>query len=112
MKKAERIHREWFRPISLNNRRSCPECLQKLPPEESIWSWGEYRYAKWKTVMHFCRQCFPVIQAHLIIHAGGCGCKFELVGKEVKLPDWLTLNCLANNLPNGGLGNGTTNIGN
>lgn len=92
-KKKERTHREWFRTV-MDRRMSCPRCHAKLPPGESVWSWGEYVIGKWRTVTHFCKECFPDIQKELVDHAKGCGCQFELVGyQRTSLPDWLTLSC-------------------
>lgn len=88
-----RVHNEWFRSVSLGNRKSCPSCGDKLEPGEKVWSWGEYVRAKWRTVMHFCKHCYEKsVCAPLLAHAGPCGCKIELVayGGE-RLPEWLVL---------------------
>ena len=59
----QKIHSEYFRIVSLGKRKSCPHCGQKLPPGESIWSWGEYIHGTWGTVQYFCQQCFsPVVE--------------------------------------------------
>lgn len=87
----QNIHNEWFRTVLLGNRKSCPECKQKLNGE-SIWSWGEYVNAKWRTVRYFCKHCYPDIQRDLIAHRNDCGCDFELIGYSGEtLPDWLSL---------------------
>lgn len=87
-----RTHNEWFRPVSLGNRKSCPTCCLKLLPEESVWSWGEYVRAKWRTVAYFCKQCFESrVRTPLVAHGGDCGCEINLVGYHCKLPDWLAL---------------------
>ena len=90
-----RIHREWFRTVSLGNRKSCPNCKETLPQGEKIWSWGQYVRAKWQTIQYCCGDCFPTdVIPRLREHAAGCGCTFAL---EVKLgfdevrPAWLTL---------------------
>jgi hypothetical protein len=89
---AKRNHNEWFRPVCLGNRKTCPNCRQRLSIGESIWSWGEYRNARWHTVAHFCRQCFSdTVCEHLLEHAGQCGCTITLVGKGCSLPVWLSL---------------------
>ena len=91
-KSKDRVHREWFRSV-MPKRKSCPNCGEKLLPGEQIWSWGEYVRAKWRTVQHFCKLCFPAIQQALQQHAGGCGCKFELVMyRGESQPEWLVLN--------------------
>jgi hypothetical protein len=91
-KVKERIHREWFRTVSLGNRKSCPSCGTKLAEGEQIWSWGEYVRAKWRTVRHLCSKCWSDVKADLIPHANECGCQFELVGYGgQKLPEWMTL---------------------
>jgi len=106
-----RVHREWFRTVELGGRKSCPTCGTRLEPGESIWSWGEYVRAKWRTITHFCKQDWEDrlhegahpqfgqysyvqkgIKSELLQHAGGCGCEFELVGYQgQKLPEWMTL---------------------
>ena len=87
-----RTHNEWFRPVALNNRKSCPRCHAKLLPDECIWSWGEYTNAKWRTVKHFCKNCFATEVADpLLAHGGPCGCEINLVGYHSKLPEWLTI---------------------
>lgn len=87
----QRVHREWFRPVSLSNRKSCPHCKCKLGAGEWIWSWGEYLYAKWRNVRYVCKNCYPEVREMLIEHRNQCGCSFELVPKGAQLPEWLTL---------------------
>lgn len=87
----QRIHREWFRPVSLGGRKSCPNCRSKLEEGESVWSWGEYVRAKWRTVAHLCRSCWHAAAEELVKHKDGCGCTFELVGYRCDLPEWMTL---------------------
>ena len=53
-----REHNEYFRTVSLSNRKSCPNCSVKLAMGEQIWSWGNYVRAKWYTVQYFCCNCF------------------------------------------------------
>jgi hypothetical protein len=86
-----RIHREWFRPVSLGNRKSCPKCHEKLAPSELIWSWGEYHVCKWRTVAHFCVACWPELRERLLAHRNSCGCEFTLVPYHCILPSWLSL---------------------
>jgi hypothetical protein len=86
-----RTHNEWFRTVSLSNRKSCPTCGTKLNGE-SIWSWGEYHIGKWRTVKHFCRQCFPrEVRQPLKKHSSDCGCNITLVAKNAELPEWLSI---------------------
>lgn len=88
----QRSHNEWFRTVSLGGRKSCPGCGEKLESGESIWSWGEYLRAKWRTVKHFCKKCYPEqVQKPLLSHTGGCGCTVNLCGRGERLPTWLTL---------------------
>ena len=90
--KIVRSHNEWFRPVSLSNRKSCPCCKTKLQPNESIWSWGEYHNAKWRTVKYFCQSCFPKeVKEPLLSHGNKCGCDISLVARSEPLPEWLTL---------------------
>lgn len=75
-----------------SSRKSCPTCKSKLEIDEFVWSWGEYKSAKWHTVQHFCKSCFEQhVQLPLTAHAVGCGCKIELVAKGCSLPKWLCL---------------------
>lgn len=87
-----RTHNEWFRTVKLGGRKSCPNCKEKLQGE-SIWSWGQYQCAKWKTVTHFCRNCYASrVKTPLQGHTKDCGCNVQLVpyGGE-HLPEWLTI---------------------
>lgn len=85
-----RVHNEWFRTVSLGNRKSCPTCHAKLPVGESIWSWGNYINAKWRTITHFCRGCFhDRVVTPLKEHTDDCGCSVEYVGYRDPLPTWL-----------------------
>jgi hypothetical protein len=78
----------------VSSRKSCPCCKAKLPPNEFVWSWGEYHNAKWRTVKHFCRQCFPTeVQQPLLSHGSDCGCQINLISKSDIEPDWITLSC-------------------
>jgi hypothetical protein len=76
-----------------SSRKSCPTCKAKLLPNEFVWSWGEYRYGKWRTVTHFCSSCFiKEVRNPLLNHGNDCGCSIELVSYGgSSLPDWLTL---------------------
>lgn len=86
-----RTHNEWFRDISLNNRKSCPTCGTKKAGQ--LYSWGEYKYAKWHTVKHFCEYCYETeVKKPLLEHADPCGCQIELQYRGYgKAPKWLTL---------------------
>lgn len=87
----QRIHREYFRVVLMNNRKSCPTCKNKLNGE-SIWSWGEYVCGKWRTVDYFCKSCFERnVKTRLVTHKDDCGCNFELVPYHTNLPTWLSL---------------------
>lgn len=93
--KAVREHNEYFRTVLMSNRKSCPNCHEKLHGG-SIWSWGEYQNARWYAVQYFCEQCWDKgsqnPKERLIAHRGPCGCAFNLVGYHgEKLPGWLTL---------------------
>lgn len=97
----QREHNEHFRSVSLGGRKSCPCCSAKLAPGEKIWSWGQYLRAKWFTVMHFCKECFPDrVQHDLNSHTAGCGCTVNLVMYQgEKRPTWLTLETAACQIP-------------
>lgn len=91
-----RSHNEWFRTVSLGGRKTCPCCRERLEPGESIWSWGQYVHGIWRTVKHFCKNCYEKgVREQLIDHADDCGCEINLVGRHGPLPEWLTLeeNC-------------------
>ena len=88
----KRLHNEWFRTVSLNNRKSCPCCRNKLEPGESIWSWGQYVCAKWQTVKYFCKNCFvEQVKKPLTDHTADCGCEIQIIIKDSPKCDWLTL---------------------
>ena len=91
-KPKQRVHREWFRAVSLGGRKTCPCCGEKLDGGD-IWTWGQYVRAKFRAIKHFCEKCWPQIRDELNEHTGGCGCTVELVGKGCSLPTWLTLTC-------------------
>ena len=87
-KEKVRVHKEWFRLIQ---RRNC-SCGKK---GVQVYSWGEYRNAKWNTVEYICQSCWKDWADKLKSHTKAAECRFELVGKDCKLPDWLTLDELA-----------------
>lgn len=85
-----RSHNEWFRVVSLGNRKSCPTCHDKLTDGESVWSWGEYHNARWYTVKHFCSQCFVAeVLSLLEQHVKPCHCTIVLQCRESNRPEWL-----------------------
>lgn len=85
----QRNHNEYFRPVSLGNRKSCPACGAKLHGQP-IWSWGEYIRTKWHTVTHFCAQCYQTnVAARLQPHANQCGCTITLVLYSGTRPAWM-----------------------
>jgi len=92
-----RKHKEWFRPVLLRGRKSCPNCNHKLPDRERVWSWGQYNRSTWKTIMHFCKHCFiQDIKPNLERHVVSCDCSVELVAYSNNLlPEWLNIddNC-------------------
>lgn len=85
-----REHNEYFRSVSMNNRKSCPNCRAKLEGEK-IWSWGEYVYGRWNTVKYFCKECFSKeVSGPLGSHTDSCGCSVNLIGYNGEtLPEWL-----------------------
>lgn len=89
----QRIHREWFRTVLCGGRKSCPRCGNRLPPNESIWSWGQYVRGKWRTITHFCRSCWSGIADDLVAHQSSCpdNCEIQLIGYHTDLPDWMAL---------------------
>ena len=87
-----RNHNEWFTTVSLGGRKSCPLCKAKLGPREWIWSWGEYVRGKWRTVKHFCKECYPEeVRKPLLRHTEECGCNVTIVVKHAVRPEWLEL---------------------
>jgi len=94
-KKPLRTHNEFFSPVSLGNRKSCPTCGEKLKLGESPWAWYEYVRVQKRLVMYFCRSCFTTsVVPRLREHAAGCGCVFSLqvqIGFNQQKPEWLTL---------------------
>ncbi len=92
MARRPREHNEWFRKVSLGDRKSCPECKTKLDPGQSIWSWFEYRITRQHIVKRFCKHCFEEnVKKLLVDHVADCGCAVNLVGYHTGLPSWLTL---------------------
>lgn len=55
-----KVVNQWFRPVSLNDRKTCPTCKAKVRPNE-IHSWVVYRNAKARLVDYFCRSCYKEI---------------------------------------------------
>jgi len=86
-----RTHREWFRPVSRGNRKSCPSCKCKLEAGEWIWSWGEYRHAKFRSIKDVCKNCWATVRKDLVAHTANCGCSVELVCTGAVKPAWLQL---------------------
>lgn len=75
-----------------SRRKSCPSCKERLEKDEWVWSWGEYVNAKWRTVRHFCKHCFPEVRRDLQVHRDDCGCNFNLICKDsIECPSWLRL---------------------
>ena len=95
-----RVHNEWFRDISLGNRKSCPTCKAKLFGRPII-SWGEYAVGKWYTVKHFCSQCAQEqCIVPLIEHVKPCGCGIDLNWKGGgRLPACLPHHITADGVP-------------
>lgn len=82
---AQRIHNEWFQAIA---KTTCP-CGKK---HVQVFAWGEYVAAKWRTVDHFCQDCFKRrVLGQLVSHANDCGCSFAFKARSGHgaLPDWL-----------------------
>lgn len=92
-KPKQRVHREWLRVVSRGNRKSCPTCKAKLEPGEWIWSWGEYRYGKFRAIRDVCKTCWPNLAADLTDHTAECGCAVELVARGASKPAWMNLEC-------------------
>lgn len=87
----QRNHNEWFRPVSLGNRKTCPTCQTKLKAGESIYSHGNYVNAKWRTVGYCCQECWVEVSDKIIEHTSECGCTTTLVGYHSTLPPWMNL---------------------
>jgi hypothetical protein len=80
-----RIHREWFQSLAKTR---CP-CGRN---HTKVFAWGEYVSGRWRTVDHFCEECFSArVIPRIIRHAGGCGCVFEFCARSghSALPEWL-----------------------
>jgi hypothetical protein len=75
-----------------SSRKSCKTCGAKLINGETMWSWGEYHNVKWRTIKHFCKECYESeVLSALIEHRNECGCDFQLIGKSSSLPKWLRI---------------------
>lgn len=92
-KPKQRVHREWFRTVSRGNRKSCPTCRAKLEAGEWIWSWGEYRYGKFRAIKDVCKACWPKLAVDLNDHTAECGCAVELEARGASRPAWMNLEC-------------------
>ena len=81
-----RVHNEWFQPIS---KKTCP-CGER---KTEVFSWGEYVNGKWRTVDHFCQECFSErVIPRLVSHAGDCGCTFALNPRSgCTIPSWIKM---------------------
>jgi hypothetical protein len=79
-----RIHNEWFQPLS---KTTCPCGCKKV----EVIAWGEYVCGKWRTVDHFCRNCFQHrVLSRLLAHAKPCGCSFNFQARTGhSLPDFI-----------------------
>jgi hypothetical protein len=85
MPAKQRIHNEWFQPIT---KTTCSCGCKKT----QVFSWGEYASGKWRTVLHFCQACFEAeVLSRLVDHAGPCGCTFSLNPRTGygPLPEWI-----------------------
>jgi hypothetical protein len=93
VKVKQRVHREWFRPVSRGGRKSCPSCHERLLPGEYIWSLGNYVRAKWRSVKDVCKACWPKVREELLQHEAACpaNCTIELRGRGANLPAWMHL---------------------
>lgn len=85
-KRNLRIHNEWFQPLV---KRNCP-CGQK---GVDCFAWGEYVSAKWRTVEHFCKDCFARrVLGRLKVHAAECGCVFQVQARSgYRIPNWIQI---------------------
>ena len=82
----------YIRTVSLNNRKSCPTCLQKLNGR-LIYSAGEYVNAKWNTIQHFCELCFSEnLKKDCDVFKVKLEREIAFVPYQgTKIPDWLHL---------------------
>lgn len=81
-----RNHNEYFQPLV---KTKC-ECGNY---RTSVFAWGEYSNAKWRTIKHFCQNCFVErVQKPLREHVGPCGCTVTLVARSgYRIPEWISL---------------------
>ncbi len=94
-RRPDAVHREWFQDTSYgvcdcgSNRRS----RRKAGKDLTVYAWGEYASATWRTVRRVCECCFQRdIIPQLRSHADPCGCSFQLVPRSGhSLPPWITL---------------------
>lgn len=82
----------YIRTVSLNNRKSCPTCSQKLEGR-LIYSAGEYVNAKWNTIQHFCELCFSIsLKKDCEVYRTKTGKEIKFVSYQgTKIPEWLHL---------------------
>lgn len=82
----------YIRTVSLNSRKSCPTCSQKLNGR-LIYSAGEYINAKWNNIRHFCSLCFGNnLKRDCESYKANSGKEIRFIGyQSTRLPDWLSL---------------------
>ena len=84
-----KLRNVWFRLVLRGNRKSCSYCHKKLPAGESIWCWGYYHNAKWRSIRDFCIWCWPDVAQRITreCHAEGREPCFQFRGD--KQPEWM-----------------------
>lgn len=89
------IHKEWFQATAYGvcNCGSNKRARLQAGKDATVYSWGEYVRANWRTVQRVCEVCFQgSIIPQLRAHAAPCGCSFLLVPRSGhSLPPWITL---------------------
>lgn len=92
-----RSHNEWFMPVQkADGKTRCPCGLSRADrirkgDDSSLYAWGEYANAKWRTIDYFCQDCFSHrILTRLLAHTQPCGCSVNFNPRSgYALPAWI-----------------------
>jgi hypothetical protein len=91
-----RTHNEWFKftKYSICTCGSNKRSRTQVDKDPTVYSWGEYHNARWRTVQLVCEICFASeVIPRLVSHAGDCGCTFQLCAKSGSggLASWIKM---------------------
>lgn len=81
----------WYMPVSLSNRKSCPQCKAKLQGRQ-IYGWYEYHAVRMYLIDYFCELCYiDVVLDNRVIHQQiKQGVQHSHNVKYGAVPEWIT----------------------